>query len=163
MSDQQAQIFSLDLVLSLVGFTIILIFLISSWNIYSARLQENMVGEELQLTAMQMTDILTKSEGQPMQWENNPSNVSLIGLALRPGSLDEDKVNAFVSMDYNQVKKLFNIKRFEYRFMLFGINGTIQNVSGMIPSNSSSQVTSVSRYILLHNETRQLVFTLWKD
>jgi len=160
---RQGQLFSLDLVISIVAFIMVFIFIVSIWSIYTIRLNENVASEELQLLAFQITDLLMKSRGEPNNWENNPDNVSVIGLHLNPGYLDGNKVNAFLSLDYNKIKEAFNIERFDCDFKVLDTDGNLLNDTGLSPDQSSLEVISVSRFAMIENETRQIVFTLWRE
>lgn len=157
----KGQVFSLDMVVSVVIFIIALIFLISLWNLYSTRLQDNISSEELYLLSFQVSDILSKTSGVPNNWEKG-SNVSVIGLKLGPGGgISDDKLNAFLTYDYKEAKKVFNIERFDYQFKLLDKNGNLLNSSGLAPSDSK-QAVSISHFITVKNETRRIQFTLWK-
>ncbi len=159
---RKGYLFSIDAVVSLVLFIIMFVFIISLWNLYSIRLNENVAAEELQLAAFQITDILTKSGGVPNNWEKNPANASLIGLRRSPGSLDNKKVTAFLSLDYNDTKKKFNIERFEYEFAILDRKGKVLDTAGIAPSNTTAQSISITNFMVLDYEPRQIAFTLWR-
>src|SRR3989338_3341372 len=91
--NKKGQIFSIDLVVSVVVFIIIFIFLISLWNLYSDRLQENVSSEEMYLVSFQISDILLRTPGTPNNWEAS-SNAVTIGLELSPGFLDQNKIDS---------------------------------------------------------------------
>src|SRR3989344_1563839 len=139
---------------------IIIIFLISLWNLYSLRLNENIRAEEVELLSFQITDILAKFEGSPPYWQNDPENTSTLGLNDGTGKLDEKKVNAFLQMNYTSVKRLLNIERFEYYMEVRDDNGNLLNSSGMNATTAEHKV-SIVRLSLIGNSTRQLRFTLW--
>ncbi|MBU0456954.1 MAG: hypothetical protein ABH824_02605 [Nanoarchaeota archaeon] len=160
---KQGQLFSLDLVISLVAFIIVIFFVLSLWNLYLTRLGENINSEEMQLLAFQITDMLIKSPGDPNNWQDDPDNVTVIGLHLNPGYLDEDKLNTFLSLDYDQVKENFNIERFEFNFNILDLDGNIINSTGSSVNESASQAISTNRFVFIGNETRQLSFTLWRS
>jgi hypothetical protein len=159
---KKAQIFSLDAVLSIVGFIVVFVFLLSLWNLYSIRLQENIITEELNLLAFQITDVFTKTAGVPNNWENNPSNTSVIGLISSPGFLDGNKLTAFLNLNYNTTRSLLNIERFEYYFEVKDVDGNSLNATGKKIENSTSNSISITHFMLQQNETRQISFTLWK-
>lgn len=160
--NKKGQIFSTDLIISVVAFMVIFIFIFSLWGIYSTRLNENMASEELQLLTFQIIDILMKSRGEPNNWEINPSGAKVIGLRLNPGSIDKDKLNAFLSLEYNQTKGIFNIGRFDYNFKVLDINGSLINNIGLSLNQSDSQVVSVNRFVMVENETKEIRFALWR-
>ena len=160
---KKGQLFSLDLVASVVIFIILFAFIISLWNLYSTRLSENIYSEELQLLSFQITDLLVKSQGEPTNWENNPENVSVIGLKLNPNYLDSNKINAFLTLDYNLTKELFNIERFDFNFKILDLNGNTISETGLSSPETNSYIISNKRLVIIQNETRQISFTLWKE
>jgi len=119
--------------------------------------------EELELLAFQITNTLTKSWGLPDTWELSPGNVSVIGLGHNPGSLDTDKLNTFLSLNYNQTRTIFNIERFEYEFKVLDLDRTVLNTTGIPPSTTAAQSVSVSRFVLVKDEPRHIIFTLWRE
>src|SRR3989344_2537755 len=112
--NKKAQIFSIDGFISICFCVIMIIFVMSLWNLYSLRLNENIRSEEIELLSFQITDMLAKFEGSPSLWQNDPENADIVGLNDGTGKLDEQKLNAFVEMNYTTAKKLMNIERFEY-------------------------------------------------
>lgn len=152
---KKAQITSLELVLTLVAFFIIFLFVISLWNKYTVRLDDNVKSEEQHLLAFQIVDILGQSRGTPDNWEDDPNNVRVIGLQKNPGSLDEDKITEFVSLSYDKVKKLFNIGRYEFFFRMVH-NGTTATSSGgamLLPPIAYLAVSEVHALNYLNNIT----------
>ena len=159
---REGQIFSIDLVLSVIIFLILIIFLISVWNLYTTRLNERIATEEIQLLAFEMTDILVETEGVPSNWEENPENVTILGLRNDFKSLDEEKLAAFLLLDYDTIKNKFNIERMEFEFKILEENGSIINTTGISFKNVTEQKTAVRRFVTIGNITRQIVVTLWR-
>ena len=161
IADTKGQFFSIDLVLSLVVFVIIFVFVLSLWNIYSLRLSEKVNAEEMQLLAFQISDILIDTKGIPGNWQQDISQLQVLGLQNYPGSLADDKITAFLALDYDQSKQLFNIERFEYQFRVLDRNGNVLNQKGMAYNTSTKEIASVKRLVLLDNQTKQVIFTMW--
>ena len=158
----RAQLVSLDLVLSAIAFLIVFLFLFSLWNLYTSRWAENEAMEELELTAFQMSDLLFKSPGIPEHWEDTPSTVITPGLAQEPGVLNSAKVQAFLGLNYTQIKRKWNIERYEFNFKLGDEQGNILNRTG-IDFNSSGIIIAVSQFILLDNSTREAILTIGRN
>ncbi|MBI4153117.1 hypothetical protein HY497_01220 [Candidatus Woesearchaeota archaeon] len=157
----RGQMFSIDTAVSAILFLIIALFVFSLWSLYTTRLNETIQSEELQLSAFQVMDILLKSKGVPNIWEETPDDVEVIGLQLNAGAVDKGKLDAFLAMDYGKTKAAFNIERFEYNFTVLDTDGRILNSTGTALSESAAQRVSLNRIVLIGNETRQVVFTLW--
>lgn len=159
--EKRGQIFSLDAIFSIVLFFIILIFVFVTWNIYSLRINEQDAHIELQLLTFQITDILVESSGVPSNWEVSSANVSVIGLQKKPGILTQEKINALLLMDYENVKDSFNIERFDFEFQIVDGNGTIRKI-GVHPENRTQEVITVRRIVYVENETKEIFLTLWR-
>ncbi|MBU0469854.1 MAG: hypothetical protein KKA62_05405 [Nanoarchaeota archaeon] len=160
--NRKGLVFSTDGVVSIIVFLVVMIFIISLWNLYGNKLQESVALEELELLNFQITDLLMKTSGTPTDWESSPTDALALGLRSNPGMLDDGKLTAFLTMDYNLVKTLLNIERFEFEFVLKDDNGNVLNSSGISPIDTDRAVSS-SGFMLLNNETRELIFTLWTD
>ncbi|HLC74359.1 MAG TPA: hypothetical protein VJH88_00715 [Candidatus Nanoarchaeia archaeon] len=158
---RKAQLFSLESILSIVLFIIVILFLLSFWNLYSSRLSSQIHSEELQLQAAQVTDILVSSRGYPDAWEADPASVVIPGLMLNPGSLDEQKLNQFLALDYETLKQLLNIERFDIAFELRDVSGNVLENRGNISSTADEAVV-FQRLMLLKNQTRQVYVALWE-
>src|SRR3989344_5506685 len=158
---RKAQLFSLESILSIVLFIIVILFLLSFWNLYSSRLSSQIHSEELQLQAAQVTDILVSSRGYPDEWEADPASVVIPGLMLNPGSLDEQKLNQFLALDYETLKQLLNIERFDIAFELRDVSGNVLENRGNISSTADEAVV-FQRLMLLKNQTRQVYVALWE-
>ncbi|MDP3919007.1 MAG: hypothetical protein Q8Q35_03855 [Nanoarchaeota archaeon] len=159
---KKGQLFSMDLVVSLVAFSVVLLFLFGMWNLYSVRLNENIASADLSLTAFQVTDTLIKSKGFPSTWENDLNNISTIGLNSYPGALDQNKVNTFLTMDYNYTKEIFNIERMDFQFRIFDSYGNEVNSIGIAPTDDASESITITRIILIDGTKRKILFTLWR-
>lgn len=159
---KKAQLFSIDGLISIFFCIVMILFIMSLWNLYALRLNENLDSEEMQLLSFQITDVLMKYEGSPSNWQNNPENVSIIGLRDETGKLDEQKLNTFIQMNYTEVKQILNIERFEYQMKIRDANGNLINSSGINASINAEQVVSTVRLSLIGNITRQIELTLWK-
>ncbi len=161
MFDKKGQLFSLELVFTVLGFILMVLFIFSTWTLYSTRMNENIASEELQLQAFQLMDLLTKTKGEPTNWEEDTSTLYFIGLASDYGELDAEKVNTFINMDYNLTKKSFNLERFDYSFRIWNINGSIESESGIQPTEISEQNIAIIRFIHINNETKKIDLVLW--
>ena len=162
-SFKKGQLFAIDTMLSLVGFILFFVVLLSLWNILVGRFHENSITEELQIEAFQISDLLLTTSGLPVNWEKNPLNVTSIGLMYNDGELDIEKINAFFSLNYSTTKKRFNIERLEYLAQLKDRQGNAINSTGIAPTNkTTTYVISIARFMRLGNQTVQFQFTLWR-
>ena len=159
---KKAQLFSIDLVISLVLFTVVFIFVLALWNLYSLRLQEKSEFDELQFTALQITDLLLRTPGYPENWLANPTEVAVLGLAKSDYTIDPLKLSTFLNLEYNFTKKVLNIERWDYQFRMRTKYGVVAAEKGNPPPVSAQRVVSINRFALIGNETRQVQLLLWK-
>lgn len=157
---KKAQLFSLEAILSIIVFMFVMLFLLSFWNIVSTRLNSAAASGELELQAAQITDILVSSRGFPEAWENDSASVIIPGLMFNPHNLEQQKVDAFVALNYSVIKHAFNIERFDFRFDVRDANGNLLSGVGVYPSTDDEAIV-FQRFALINNQTRQVLFTLW--
>lgn len=159
--NKKAQLFSIDIVVALVLLLILFVFLISIWNLNTSKLSDNLSSEEMELLSYHITNILFNTKGTPDNWELFPENTTTYGLSKSPNTLDPDKVNAFLSINYNDSKVIFNIERYDYLLKIQDINGNTLNTLGIEPSNQKQSIT-LTKITKISDEKRIILFTLWQ-
>ena len=158
---KKSQLAVTDLFLALFIATILIVTIIFAWNRYIVILGDNVDYEEMQIIAFQVSDLLVKSKGEPEDWENNPDNVDVIGLASSDRELSTEKVDAFVNLPYNITSKSLGVELYSHYFQLKHINGTKMAEQGVIfPKNRS--VVNVQRLVVYENEEAIVEFAVWK-
>ncbi len=113
---KKAQVSIIDLFSALIIFIIMMIALILLWNQYSSRLNTKLQDEELYSAALRAADQLAYSPGLPTAWEENESSIKKLGLAKYPGIISRQKLLSLQYLDYNQIKALLNIKKYDFYF-----------------------------------------------
>jgi len=161
MNTKKGQLASMDLLFALFGFILVMIFVISMWALYMNRLNTSIENRDLELSALQTVDTLLRSTGTPINWEINPNTSEVLGLSSPDGSIDNEKLSAFLKLSYNSTATKLKIKRFKFNFSIYNLNGTILNSTGLF-TNGTKQVVSVDRLVIIKNETRKISFTLWR-
>ena len=161
MNMKKGQLASMDLLAALFGFVLVMIFVISIWALYMNRLNTSIENRDLELSALQTVDTLLRSTGTPSNWEINPNTSEVLGFSSLAGSIDTEKLSAFLKLSYNSTATKLKIKRFKFNFSVYNLNGTILNSTGLF-TNGTKQVVSVDRLVIIKNETRKISFTLWR-
>ena len=154
----KGQLISLDLLLSFAAFFLVCLFLLSLWDLNLTRLQDNIETEELELIAFQISDTLMNTPGVPFQWEDNISSVEMPGFAIERGLAEEEKINAFFSLDYNETKQKWNIERYDFQLKVYNEEGTLLQNTG--PELNHSTLIALSRLALVNNQTYTFIFAL---
>jgi hypothetical protein len=92
--EKKGQVFSGELLIAYVIFTMVLIMVVYLWSNVVEDILESEDIYDLESTAMDMSEKLMKTPGVPVDW--NRSNVDDIGLANTSRNLEEDKVTDFL-------------------------------------------------------------------
>jgi hypothetical protein len=160
----KAQAWSMDFIASITVFILIFSIVVFSWNYVNTQNAERSLFSEMQVSGLDISDILVRSPGNPEDW--NESNVLSIGLAYRENVLNETKVDQFVSMNYSLSRILLGLPYSEFYFALEYLNGTIieyggKNMTvGTYPINSSISVP-VLRTVLFGKTLSNMKFVLY--
>ena len=168
MLPKKGQVQSLDLFVSATVFIVLIVTLILVWDNFSKRLDAKVSYEDLSEKAIKITDVLVETRGVPDQWENDADKVNVIGLVSNDRVLSNNKIEEFIDMEYDDVKKLFNIEAYDFYFRIIDSNGAIIQVDdndaefGNKPSLSSKFVITIQRVVLRGGSEFVLEFTLWK-
>jgi hypothetical protein len=157
---KKSQMATTDLFIALFAATILIIIIIFAWNNYALILNEDVNYKEMQIKAFQTADLLIKSKGVPVNWEENPTNIDVIGLAASDRNLSTEKVSAFLNASYNITLKSLGIELYNFYFRLKDLNGTeIAEYRNASASNKS--IINIQRLVLYENKIDFFVFGLF--
>jgi len=162
MRTKKAQVFSLDVVISLIIFMFLVTICFYLWNrTYdksSYFSEQNLMKERL----FQITDLMIRTPGYPENWTEE--NVRLIGLSSKDHILQLSKLNQLLSMNITQIKDKLRIR--DYNFLLNITTTNNSFVLGSLWNINSSMVLAQSRIILLNDSNKLergvLKLYLWK-
>ncbi|MBL7160916.1 MAG: hypothetical protein ISS93_03660 [Candidatus Aenigmarchaeota archaeon] len=162
----KAQIWSLDLIISVVIFTTMIALFFFTFNTLSADAEEHNSLSKMQDISLEVTEALIRTSGLPSDWNNE--TVQVIGFAVNENVLDGDKVLYFVNttIDYNRSKVLMGIGNYEYYFQIDHPNGTVVELSGLnlikgVDYATAKTIVRVERFVVLSG-LKKLKFTLWR-
>ena len=161
----KAQIWSLDLSVSVTIFLTVIVAFLFTFNLLSADASRQSELFSMQDAALEITEALVRSPGLPQGWTN--TTVQAIGLAEKENVLNESKVLFFLSLDYNQSKVLLSLTASQYLFQLEHPNSSLwtlqgQNITKGLNYTGALDVVSVERYALLQGKPARLRFLLWR-
>ena len=157
---RKGQIASVDLFIAFFVFILLISILVGTWNLYNQRLNESIEYEKMRLGAYYISDSFVKTPGTPSAWENNPSSVEIIGLAIDDRVLSSAKADAFANLSYATAREKLKIMGYNYGFRIKDLSNNIIMASGMAPAGDISVV--VERYVTYENEKAIMEFALWK-
>ena len=166
---KKGQLFSTDLFISASIFLVLIISIIAVLTLYSVRFDETIKNEDIVLRALQITDILLKSEGEPYDWENNPGDVNVFGLVTSDRMFSTSKVREFVKLNENDVRDKLNVENVNFYFSLKDPQGALYAVgsgefseAGSKPSLEAKNVVAIQRIGVYSGQDAFMEFILWE-
>ncbi len=150
--NKKSQVFSLDLLFSIIILIFILLGSFWTWNYAQGRIQEIHSMKSLQLTTQNTVNELVRQPGIPVDWQfhNNLSNISAFGLADQSiNYANQEKIDKLIMYGnnfYQESRQKLHIGKYNY-FLTIGANST-----GLFP-NESSNIISMEDVMLLDNGT----------
>ena len=133
---KRGQISSIDAFIAIILFVMLFISLRGVWLNNMNVSSKKIIALEMQVSAQQAIDVLTKSGGYPADWESE--NVSIIGLANKPFVLDSQKVALFESMDYSLVKEKLGLQGYDF---VFDLNSSLPGLNKSIGASIDNNKT----------------------
>jgi len=162
---KKGQAVIIDLFVSVSVFIILMIILTITWDLYSVRLSNRMEYDDMILKTFLISDLLTKQEGVPFDWElqENPTYLTIdqIGLAERRGILSDIKVEKFRTLPNDDVSKMLNIGLYKHYFSIRDLNGTVYVSRNSEPSGRLA--VNSARVVVYKGGPRVMEFALWKE
>ncbi len=162
---RKGQVESIDLFIAIGGFLLLSASLLYFWNIYNIRLNEEIENEKMQLNAFYITDLLTRTPGSPSSWEkepDEPEDIDAIGFAVSDRVISAEKVDAFINLNYNLTKDMFNINSYDYTLKIKNLGGTTLKEAGINQSSQDVKRFIVFRYVMYNDQKALLEFAIWK-
>jgi len=137
----KGQTFLIDIFIFLISsIFVILLFLYMISAVNTFRLQD----ERMQKGIENAADILL-SQGDPINWESNLSNIHILGLADRRGRIDASKLSALNQTEYTDI---LSLNPYNVSINLLK-NGSQVYSTGWY--NSSARVAITERIVLYNN------------
>ncbi len=158
MKGKRGQVWSLDLITSIVIFLMVLMPLFFLWNYVNRQNDQQILFDEAENLALSVSDSLVRTRGIPEDW--NTSSVNTIGLATEENVLDVAKVSYFLTMggsEYNRTRTILT-GGYDFFFNLTDLNGTNYGVVGSKPDDKT--LVPVERYCLYNDRIAKLEFAI---
>ena len=160
---KKSQVYSIDAFFALCIFVIILILFATTLNNYNYKLSERVDYDNMVAKAFQISDLLIKNEGRPVDWGATNITAEIIGLASEDRILSETKINRLRNLSINQTRSIFKIYGNEFYILLKNSSGeNITSYGNPFNESSSKKVVNIKRYVLYKNASTILEFSIWK-
>lgn len=159
---RRSQIMMSDLFLAASIFILLLGMMIFLYNHYTSKFESRQEFDRMQFSAVQLSDMLVKSEGLPHDWETNPNATLMVGLAHKENckrNLSAMKVGSMVNMSYGDVKGLFG-GHYDFYLMIESVNGSLIAETGK--KSGSATAVSVERRVMYNDDSAILSLVLWR-
>ena len=166
MPSKKAQAVVIDLFFALIIFIITLSFVVGTYGHNVLRLEYDTNYGLLMLKAFDITEMLTKSEGIPIDW--NVSSVQAIGLASNDRVLSTEKITRLSNISYNKSRELFGIVGKEFFLQIRDLYNVNLFEAGISPLEGNTcgdnyEAVTLRRFAVWEGQTVILHFTLWDD
>lgn len=151
---KKAQINTLDFLIAVFIFSLVLIYAITSLNESAKNAISETDYKYMMITAIGISETLVKNNGIPSAWDK--SNVELVGLASADRKISEQKVNEFCNMTQDEIRIIFRIPYYIH----FSVNGTKTVACGISPNGKKT--VSIRRNVFYENKSAVLEVALWR-
>lgn len=157
----KSQIFSYDVLLTILVFVSIIALFNSVYNQVYSRIYDreslNMAENVIQGTVDQLVEYL----GYPVNWTT--ADVQILGLARADRDIDSGKVQNFISLansSYNATREKLGLFAYNFKMSLSYLNGTVYASTASAPQGDN--VFVMKRLCALDGSTEVIfTFTMW--
>jgi len=167
-ANMRGQAWSMDFMSSVIVFFMIVIVLFFVWEYIVYQNTEQMIFNEMESKGMFIVDTIIRTPGYPVNWD--AGNVEILGLATDENVLNESKLISFVSLDYDDSRRLMGVPSYNFFFQIVDLNGTQSQASGVdlvsgsdpVGMTNSTVVVPTERYVLFDHKVAKVRFILWR-
>jgi len=149
LSNRKGQMNSIDLMMAILIFVILIVFVIGFWFVEQKEIQSTLTKNRLEAEAISISDILIKSPGNPSDWEKNQSEIKMLGLAIEGNVLSDAKISNFTNMSYSSAQNYLGLDD-QFYFYIENMNGNRLYQFGN--NTFGDQVIVITRFAVLNGE-----------
>jgi hypothetical protein len=146
---KKGQVNTLDFMISVLVYAVMLIFLIGFWYLSIAEISGMVEQDRMDSAAVTISDMLIKTPGLPDDWEDGPENVWALGLARDQNVLSREKLANFSALGYNESRELMGLDG-DFYFYVEDLDGDRLYEAGK--AELGDKVTPVLRFGVLEGE-----------
>jgi hypothetical protein len=172
----RGQLFSLDAVIAVGIFTIILISITWSWDLVTEKISIDNKQEEIAILSKNALSTLLITSGNPLNWNMesndwfNSSNMHDLGVSFAPSIIQDGKISKLEEVNdtkYGDMKKLLGLRKYDFHLSFYiydGDNYALQpefEVGRNLPGNETF-VHVINRYGLINNNWSKVKLKVWK-
>jgi len=180
MKGKKAQVFSGELFLAYIFFTLVLVVVVYLWGNAIKNIFESEDNSDLEGAAVDVSENLVRTPGMPELW--NKTSVKTVGLANRSRNLNEAKLLDFVDLmnpneysntcgsdisNYDCNKHLTGVGVYDFHFSLEYLNGSTVSINeqaittGKQPVGETKKIP-ITRTSLLNETIVHAKVVVWR-
>jgi hypothetical protein len=146
---RKGQINSIDFMIAVLIFAVILVFIVGFWFLSIAEINGMIGRDRMDSAAISLSDMLVKTQGVPGKWEDEPDKAASIGLAQTQNVLVKEKLANFSAMNYEEAKEIIGLDG-DYYVYVEDLGGNRLYEAGV--AELGEGVAPVLRFALLEGE-----------
>tara|TARA_Y100000310_G_scaffold345353_1_gene464069 strand:- start:377 stop:916 length:540 start_codon:yes stop_codon:yes gene_type:complete len=147
-----------DLFVALGIFVVLMIVTSVLWNLYTVRLSNRMIYDDLVMNTFQSFDVLLKTPGEPGNWEylvsfdgKGVDDIVYVGLVEGERSVPCEKMNALETLGEDNIKKILHVGQYNLGIEVLDAGGERIKLIGTTGGGSKFSV-NLARNIMYQNE-----------
>lgn len=156
LNSKRGQVSSIDALFSSVVFALMLVMMLVFWVINMEGITHALTKNKMESAVVSISDLLVKSSGEPLGWENNVSELKKPGLAVSDENnnfLSKKKIDAFATLPYNKTKQLMGLdETYGFHLIIEELDGNRIYETGNPETDEKSIAASALRYAVLGKE-----------
>lgn len=126
-------------------FMLVLAYSSYTYYYYLGQFKAAEARKETEISSLAITDLMLKSPGNPVEWQDEPNGTKAIGLAYEENIIDPEKLHALEMMDYNRSKELMGLST-DYYMRVRWVDGTVIMEKGEKQNESAISMKRVAAY-----------------
>jgi|GEM_PF-2276637 len=164
--DSRGQISTLDLVVAAGIFISILLSVMWAWNSVLLKIDLFENKRRIYQKGLDVAELLVTTSGDPANWNEldvvNSNTVDVIGLVSEDNVLDQEKVNKFGEIDYDNQREILGLSKEDFNLTLYNVTDGIGDPLYSF-GRYYSDITQVriSRYAYMNDEIIELRLMLF--
>jgi hypothetical protein len=167
----KAQVFSLDIVIAMGIFILILVSTALIWQYSRGKITIEETRNDMETIARNALSVLAETKGNPTNWTGyafNTTSIKSLGIAEEFLVLDSEKISSLSSENYSAAKTILGILGPNYEF---GITIKVWNGSsyaadytiGSYPNATAYEIIHLERHVLFNSTWAKASIDLWKS
>lgn len=157
----KGQIFSTDLIFATGIFLILMGLVWYNWDDMRYEMDETVEINEMEHLALSISDALVMTSGEGHNWVDDPENATSIGLTSLPGKVSQERLDAFVDMDYDDQREKLGTGAFDFWFALKTSSGSVIQSTGSNPEGDRR--ISIVRPVIYNGEPSFVNLMIWRE